>query len=39
MDTVCKVEYHANENPLKNSEKTAYVGQWLMYPIKKKIIS
>ncbi len=22
-----KVEYHANENPLKNSEKIAYVGQ------------
>ncbi len=30
-----KVEYHANENPLTNSEKRAYVGQRLMYPIKK----
>ncbi len=30
-----KVEYHANENPLKYSEKIAYVGQRLMYPIKK----
>ncbi len=28
-----KVEYHANENPLKDSEKIAYVGQRLMYPI------
>ncbi len=33
-----KVEYHANENPLKNSEKIAYVGQRLMYPIMKKEI-
>ncbi len=32
-----KVEYHANENPLTNSEKIAYIGQRLMYPtIKKK---
>ncbi len=31
-----KVEYHANENPLKHSEKIAYVGQRLMYPIIKK---
>ncbi len=30
-----KVEYHANENPLKYSEKIVYVGQRLMYPIKK----
>ncbi len=30
-----KVDYYANENPLKNSEKIAYVGQRLMYPIKK----
>ncbi len=28
-----KVEYHANENPLENSEKIAYVGLSLMYPI------
>ncbi len=28
-----KVEYHANENPLNNSEKIAYVSQRLMYPI------
>ncbi len=28
-----KVEYHANENPLKKSEKIAYIGQRLMYPI------
>ncbi len=28
-----KVEYHANENPLKNSEKMAYVDQMLMYLI------
>ncbi len=27
------VEYHANENPLNNSEKIAYVRQWLKYPI------
>ncbi len=34
-----KVEYHANENPLKKSEKIAYVSQRLMYPIiKKKIL-
>ncbi len=26
-----KVEYHANENPLKNPEKIAYVGERLMY--------
>ncbi len=31
-----KVEYDATENPLKNSEKIAYVGQRLMYPIIKK---
>ncbi len=35
---IVKVEYHANENPLKHSEKLAYVGQRLMYPIIKKII-
>ncbi len=28
-----KVEYHSNQNPLKNSEKIAYVGQGLIYPI------
>ncbi len=28
-----KVEYHANENPLKYSEKIAYISQMLMYPI------
>ncbi len=33
-----KVEYHANENPLKKSEKIAYVGQRLMYPLIKQII-
>ncbi len=27
-----KVEYHANKNPLKYSEKIAYVGQRLMFP-------
>ncbi len=31
-----KVEYDANENPLKNSEKIADVGQRLMYLIIKK---
>ncbi len=31
-----KVEYHANENQLKNSEKIAYIGQRLMYSIIKK---
>ncbi len=31
-----KVEYHANENPLENSEKRRYVSQRLMYPIIKK---
>ncbi len=31
-----KVEYFANENQLKHSEKIAYVGQRLMYPIIKK---
>ncbi len=31
-----KVEYHSNENPLKNSDKIAYIGQRLMYPIIKK---
>ncbi len=37
-----KVEYHANakyQNPYQNSEKIAYIGQRLMYPIMaKKII-
>ncbi len=28
-----KVQYHANENPLQNSETIAYVDQKLMYPI------
>ncbi len=28
-----KVEYHANENQLKNSEKIVYIGERLMYPI------
>ncbi len=32
-----KVEYHANENLLQNSEKIAYVGQRLMYPIKRNL--
>ncbi len=32
-----KVEYHANENPLKNSEKIAYVDERLMYLIIKKL--
>ncbi len=32
-----KVEYHANGNPLKDSEKIAYVGQRLMCPIIKII--
>ncbi len=31
-----KVEYHDNENPLIKSEKIAYVGQRLMYPVIKK---
>ncbi len=34
-----KVEYHANENPVENSEKIAYVGQRLMYPINKQKIT
>ncbi len=34
--TDLKVEYHAYENPLKNSEKIEYVGQMLMFPIIKK---
>ncbi len=34
--TPFKVEYHAHENPLKHSEKIAYVGQGSMYPIMKK---
>ncbi len=38
MTATLKVEYHANENPLNNSEKIAYVGQRLMYPIINKII-
>ncbi len=33
---IIKVEYHANENPLKNVKKIAYVGQRLMYPVIKK---
>ncbi len=32
-----KVEYHANENPLKNAKKIAYVGQRVVYPIIKKL--
>ncbi len=28
-----KVEYHAKENPLNNSEKRVCIGQRLMYPI------
>ncbi len=32
---ILKVEYHANENPLKYSEKIAYVGQRLNPPPKK----
>ncbi len=31
-----KVEYHANKNPLKSSEKIAYIGQRLMYNNEKK---
>ncbi len=31
-----KVEYHVNENPLKYSEKIAYVGHRLMNPIIKE---
>ncbi len=38
-NTIIKVEYHANENPLKQWEKIAYVGQRLMYPIIKKKIT
>ncbi len=34
--TAFKVEYHANENPLKNSEKRAYVVERLMYQINNK---
>ncbi len=34
--SIIKVEYHANENPLNNYEKIAYVSQRLMYPINKK---
>ncbi len=33
---IIKVEYHVNENPLKNSEKIAYIVQKLMYPKIKK---
>ncbi len=33
---IVKVEYLANKNPLQISEKIAYVGQRLMYPIIKK---
>ncbi len=36
MKIIIKIEYHANEIPSKYSEKIAYVGQRLMYPIKKK---
>ncbi len=32
-----KVECHANENPIKNSEKLVFVRQRLMYPIKKHL--
>ncbi len=32
-----KVEYHASENPLKISEKIAYVGQGLMHLTMTKI--
>ncbi len=35
-EKVFKVEYH--ENALENSEKIAYVGQRLMYPIIKKMM-
>ncbi len=35
---IFKVEYHANENPLTKSEKIAYIGQRLLYPIIKKNI-
>ncbi len=31
-----KFEYHANENPIKNSEKIAYVGQKLINVSNKK---
>ncbi len=31
-----KVEFHANENPFKNSEKISYIDRRLMYPIIKK---
>ncbi len=33
---IFKVEYHATENPLKHSEKIAYIGQRLLYPIIKE---
>ncbi len=33
VNVIIKVEYHANENPLKKLEKIGYVGQRLMYPI------
>ncbi len=36
LQKLLKDEYHANENPLKNSENKTYVGQRLMYRIKKK---
>ncbi len=36
--TVIKVDYHANENPLRNSENIVYNGQRLMYPIINKKI-
>ncbi len=36
LNTRVKVEYHANENPLKILKKIAYVGQRLMYPIIKR---
>ncbi len=36
MNVYIKVEYPANEIALQNSEKIAFVGQRLMYPIIKK---
>ncbi len=36
MNDLLNVEYHANENPLENSEEIVYVGLRLMYPIIKK---
>ncbi len=34
--SLLKVEYDANENPSKNSEKIAYFSQRLIYPIQIK---